>query len=86
MKTEKCTRCAGEKIATITMSEANWERIELRHAQQKKFLLTVALVATASLLISNIFWFILGTNNQFKSYENVEESGYENVEKSYQQK
>lgn len=86
MSTKKCNGCVGEKVAMITMSEANWERIEQRHAQQKKFLLVVAIIATTTLLISNLVWIFLGTKNNSKSYEKVEEIRYETSENSHQGK
>lgn len=54
----KCTSCGGDKksVAMISMSEANWERHENRHAKDKKTLFLIAVTATALFILSNVVW------------------------------
>ena len=56
----KCTSCNGDKqsVAMVSMSEANWERHENRHAKDKKTLFLIATIATILFILSNAAWMV----------------------------
>lgn len=79
MTNKKCASCGADKqtAATISMSEANWERHENRHAKEKKTLFLVAMIATTLFILSNAAWLVYET--AFASRCNAGESvQYEN--------
>ena len=68
MTNKKCTSCVAEKqtAATISMSEANWERHENRHEKEKKTLFLVAMIATVLFVLSNAAWLVYETEFAFR--------------------
>jgi hypothetical protein len=63
MSNQKCSSCGADKqpAAMISMSEANWERNEFRHATEKKTLFLIALTATILFILSNAAWLVYHT-------------------------
>ena len=59
MNKNNCERCYEKnEIATVTMSEAAWDRNEERHRREKKTILIALVIAMGLLAISNVFWLI----------------------------
>lgn len=57
MNQNNCDRCSKEpEIATVTMSEAAWDRNEERHRREKKTIFIAFLIAVVLLAISNGCW------------------------------
>lgn len=63
MSNKKCTACSADKqnVTMISMSEANWERHENRHASEKRTLFLIALIAIVLFFLSNTAWLIYET-------------------------
>lgn len=57
MNKNNCKRCSeNNEIATVTMSEAAWDRNEERHRKEKSSYLIALVVAIALLAITNVCW------------------------------
>lgn len=79
MAERNCLSCKGEhekkKIATVTMSEAAWDRNEERHRKEKNLCLIVAIVSSVIVFATNAIWlFYVG---QLKKNDRVEKNTVE---------
>lgn len=59
MAEKKCNGCGtDEKLTTVTMSSADWQRNEQRHENREKRLVWVIVLLIVLLVASNIGWLV----------------------------
>ena len=72
MAEKKCNGCGtDDKLSTVTMSSADWQRNEQRHENREKRLVWVIVLLIVLLVGSNIGWLIY--ESQFETVESTTE-------------